>query len=189
MPADVAQNVFARLDSAVWLVTAQAGDRRGGLIATFVLPASIVPDCPRVAVGLARQHFTWELVEASRCFALQLMSEEHIEWVWRFGLQSGRAADKFAGLSVVTTALGNPRLPEALAWLDCRVEAALDTGDRSIYLAEITDAGQTGAAPPLTTARMLQLAPPDRLAEMKRQMERDQAVDAEAIKKWRANHR
>jgi flavin reductase (DIM6/NTAB) family NADH-FMN oxidoreductase RutF len=185
MPDRAALDVFARLDPPVWLVTAQAAGRRGGLIATFVNQASIAPDCPRVLVGLARQHFTWELVEQSRCFALQLLGEAHLDWVWRFGLSSGRDTDKFAGLETVATPLGTPRLAAALAWLDCRVEAALDTGDRSVYLAAVTDAGQTGATPPLTMQRVLQLAPPERLVELKRQLERDQVRDTAAIRAWR----
>ena len=78
---------------------------------------------PRVLIGLARQHYTWELVEASGAFALHLMGEEHLEWVWRFGLQSGRDQDKYAGLVFHTAASGSPLLRDALGWLDCRVEA------------------------------------------------------------------
>src|SRR5438045_1414450 len=91
--------LFAALDREVWLVTAAAGGRRGGLIATFVNQASIVPDLPRVVIGLARQHHTWELVEASGAFALHLLGEEHLDLVWRFGLPSGRIVDKLADLS------------------------------------------------------------------------------------------
>ena len=78
-------SLFARTDRQLWLLTAAAGGRRGGLIATFVGQASIVPDLPRVVVGIARQHHTHELVEASSAFALHLLGEEHLDRVWRFG--------------------------------------------------------------------------------------------------------
>ncbi len=58
----LAAALFARTDRELWLLTAAAGGRRGGLIATFVSQASIVPDLPRVVVGLAKQHHTWQLV-------------------------------------------------------------------------------------------------------------------------------
>src|SRR5438552_135293 len=106
MDATAASTLFAWLDQEVWLVTAQAADRRSGLIATFVNQASIVPDLPRVLVALSKQHFTWELVEASGAFALHLLAEEQIELVWRFGLESGRDTDKLAGLSVTTAVTG-----------------------------------------------------------------------------------
>src|SRR5262245_34991414 len=105
--------VFAQVDPAVWLITARAGERQGGLIATFVSQASIVPEAPRVVVGMARHHHTWELVEASGAFALHLLGEEQLDWVWRFGLQSGRHQDKLAGLAAHSGITGSPLLADA----------------------------------------------------------------------------
>src|SRR5437660_1430678 len=87
--SEAAAALFRKLDRELWLVTASAGGRRGGLIATFVSQASIVPELPRTILGLAKQHHTWGLIEASGVFALHLMGEEQLDWVWRFGLQSG----------------------------------------------------------------------------------------------------
>src|SRR5690242_1935253 len=97
-----ASKSFQRLDREVWVVTARAGSRRGALIATFVSQASLAPTYPRVIVGLARQHHTWELVEESGAFALHLIGEEHIKWVWQLGMTSGRGIDKLAGFNVGT---------------------------------------------------------------------------------------
>ena len=97
MNLDAAGALFQRLDREIWVVTARAGDRRGGLIATFVNQASIVPESPRMIVGLAQQHYTWSLIEASGGFALHLLSVAQLDWVWRFGLQSGRDCDKLDG--------------------------------------------------------------------------------------------
>jgi flavin reductase (DIM6/NTAB) family NADH-FMN oxidoreductase RutF len=185
MDATAASTLFAWLDREVWLVTARAGPRRGGLIATFVNPATIVPEMPRLLVGLAKQHFTWQLVEASNAFALHLLAEEHLDWVWRFGLRSGREGDKFDGLPLHTGATGSPLLEGSIGWLDCRVEARLDGGDRTVYLAEVVEGKVTHFAPPLTSRRLLELAPPDRLAELKRQVHRDSQTDAAAILAWR----
>ncbi len=178
--------LFAWLDRELWLVTARAGDRRGGLIATHVSEASIAPDQPRVVVGLAKQHHTWELVEASGAFALHLLGEHQLDWVWRFGLQSGRSGDKFDGLEVRSAATGSPILGGAVGWLDCRVEAKLDGGDRTIYLAEVVQSEVTRFSPPLTIKRLLQLAPADRLRELKRQRCHDADVDTDVIRAWRA---
>ena len=83
MDLTAASTLFASLDRELWLVTARDGPRRGGLIATFVSQVTIVPDMPRMLVGLARQHYTWELVEASGAFALHLIGEPQLDWVWR----------------------------------------------------------------------------------------------------------
>jgi flavin reductase (DIM6/NTAB) family NADH-FMN oxidoreductase RutF len=185
MDTSTASTLFACLNRELWLVTAQAGSARGGLIATFVSDASIVASLPRVLVGLARQHHTWEVVEASGAFTLHLLGEDNLDWVWRFGLASGRLRDKFEGLAVRTAATGSPVLEGTLGWLDCRVEARLDGGDRTVYLAEVLAGSGKPVAPPLTTQRLLQLAPPHLLAELQRQRLEDAQVDADAIRTWR----
>jgi flavin reductase (DIM6/NTAB) family NADH-FMN oxidoreductase RutF len=182
---DVSATLFAQLDRELWLLTAAAGGGRGGLIATFVSQASLVPELPRVLVGLAKQHHTWGLVEASAAFALHLLDEQHMEWVWRFGLRSGRDGDKLHGLAVQTGVSGSPVLAEAPGWLDCRVEARLDTGDRTVYLAEVVASRLDRPGRPLTVKRLLELAPAERLRELKEQVARDSAVDAAAIRAWR----
>jgi flavin reductase (DIM6/NTAB) family NADH-FMN oxidoreductase RutF len=177
--------LFADLDRELWLATAAAGAHRGGLIATFVSQASIVPELPRVLVGIARQHYTWQLIEQTGTFALHLLGDEHLPWVWRFGLQSGRHGDKLDGIATREGKTGSPLLPGALAWLEARVEGRLDTGDRTIFLGEVLDGQWQRQARPLTLQRLLQLAPSEKLQEMKEQMTRDRAVDAAAIRAWR----
>jgi flavin reductase (DIM6/NTAB) family NADH-FMN oxidoreductase RutF len=99
MSAHEASGTFNRLDRELWIVTAQANGRCNGLVATFVLGSSIVPELPRACVALAQYHFTRTLVEESRAFALHLIGVQHLEWVWRFGLTSGHDVDKFLGLT------------------------------------------------------------------------------------------
>ena len=185
MDETAAATLLACLDREVWLVTAREAGRRGGLIATFVNAASLVPDLPRVLVCLARQHFTCGLVEASGRFALHLLREDNLELVWRFGLASGRDGDKFAGLDVRDSPGGCPLLGGTVGWLDCRVEATLGAGDRTVFVAEVTAGELTQSGPPLTAKRLMELAPPARLAQMQRLRQRDSLVDAEAIRAWR----
>ena len=185
MESEAVAKLHALTDRELWLVTARAGSRQSGLIATFVNQASIVPDLPRVLVGLSHQHYTWELVEASGAFGLHLLGEEHLDWVWRFGLRSGRDADKFAGLTIHTAATGSPLLADALGRMDCQVETRMETGDRTVYLAEVVAAQLLRAAPPLTLRRVLQLAAPEQLRELKAQLASDGALDAKAIRAWR----
>jgi len=83
--------------------------------------------------------------------------------------------DKFAGLDAI----------DAVAWLDCKVETALDIGDRTVYVAEVVDARLDKTTTPLTMKRLLELAPPERLREMRAGLERDAVVDGAAIRAWR----
>jgi flavin reductase (DIM6/NTAB) family NADH-FMN oxidoreductase RutF len=183
-----ATDLIAPYNREVWVLTAAADGRRGGLVTTFVCEASIVPELPRVLVGIAKQHYTWQLIEASNAFALHLLGEDHLDWVWRFGLRSGRDIDKLAGLATTAGTTGSPILTDALAWIDCRVEARMDIGDRTVYLAEQVSAKLLRSDPCLTARRMLQLAPPERKRELADQMQRDIATDGAAIRAWRATH-
>jgi flavin reductase (DIM6/NTAB) family NADH-FMN oxidoreductase RutF len=177
--------VFERVEREVWIVTAAHGGRRGGLAATFVYPASIVPAMPRLVVGIAKTHETRKLIEASGSFATHLVDESHLDLVWRFGLQSSRDVDKFAGLQTTTAATGSPILHDALCWLDCRVESQLDTGDRTLYLAEVVDGAVHRDGRPLSLQRLLERAPKEKLELLRTQMAADAARDADEIARWR----
>lgn len=185
MHEEIVAEILNRVDRELWLVTAADGARRGGLIATFACHASLVESLPRMLVALAKHHHTWELIEASGAFGLHLIGCEHLDLVWRFGLESGRDTDKFAGLATETAKTGAPLLTDVLGWLDCRVEARFDMGDRTICLAEVVDARKISDEPPLTMKQFLQIAPRERLEELSRLRQRDSAIDAEAIMAWR----
>jgi flavin reductase (DIM6/NTAB) family NADH-FMN oxidoreductase RutF len=177
------------LDPPLWLVTAANGARRGGLIATTVARASIVAEMPRQLITIGKRHNTHSLIEGGGAFAMHLVDETQLELVWRFGLQSGREIDKFTGLDFFTGATGSPLLPEALAWFDCRVEARIDSGDRTIYLAAVVDGRLQRAVPPLSTRRFFEIAPADKQEIMSEQYAQDARLDALSIQEWRAGRK
>ncbi len=185
--------VFDLYDPPLWLVTAGDAGRRGGLIATFAVRASIVATLPRVVLGVAKQHHTWGLIQGAGGFALHLLHPHQLDLVWRFGLATGHQVDKFAGLTAADTPGGQPLIADALAWLDCRCESRMDSGDRTIYVAEVTDGGthqDAGeAVAPLTVRRLYAAAPPEQRARLDALYARDGAVDASAILAWRTLHR
>jgi flavin reductase (DIM6/NTAB) family NADH-FMN oxidoreductase RutF len=187
MDGTAASTLIAWLDREIWLVTAQAGQRRSGLIATSVSATSHVSELPRMLVGINHQHYTHDLVEASGALALHLLSEQNLEWVWRFGLQSGRDRDKFAGLTVQSAVTGSPILEGAVGWLDCRVEARLETGDRTFFLVEVLQARVSNFATPLNQKRLMSLAPSNYVTELLRQRHHETVVDADAIRAFRQN--
>ena len=184
---DVAQisKVLGQLNPPIWLVTAAHGAMQGGFIATTVAQASIVSEMPRMIITVNKRHYTHAIIEASDAFAMHLIDETQLELVWRFGLQSGRDVEKLANLLFRKGETGSPLLSGALAWFDCRVEARMDSGDRTVYLAAVVDGGQERSDPPLAIRRFFQIAPPDKQRIMDRQFEHDASLDASAIRQWR----
>mgnify|MGYP002087204098 CR=1 FL=1 len=63
-PSDI-DALLRLVDREVWIVTAAAGGKRGGLTATWVAQASIDRERPVILAGLAPNHFTTELVEGT----------------------------------------------------------------------------------------------------------------------------
>jgi flavin reductase (DIM6/NTAB) family NADH-FMN oxidoreductase RutF len=178
--------VFHLYEPPLWLVTSAHQGKRGGFIATFVVRASIVAELPRMVIGVANHHHTWGLIERSRRLALHLIARDDLDAVWHFGLTSGHQTDKFSGLEPDVTPDGNPLYTPARAWLDCRVETQMESGDRSVYLCEVTGGAVLSRGPVLGVETLLRDAPPERRAELDRLYTADQLTDAAAIRAWRA---
>jgi flavin reductase (DIM6/NTAB) family NADH-FMN oxidoreductase RutF len=175
------------LDPALWLVTSAYGNDRGGLIATFVTNASLVLNDSRVVIGIAKHHFTWSLIERSHSFSLHLVDRSRVDWVRRFGLQSGHAVDKLANLSPAVGLTGCPLFTDATLWAECALEATLDTGDRSRFLGRVTRCGQGTSGFPLTMSHLSALLDDSDRATLEQRLAQDIATDAQAIAAWRAN--
>jgi flavin reductase (DIM6/NTAB) family NADH-FMN oxidoreductase RutF len=186
MDAKQVGRLFERVDREVWIVTSAHAGRRAGLAATFVAPASIVAEMPRILVGIAKTHETWKVIEAAGALAVHLLEESQAGLVWRFGLQSSRDVDKFAGLNVGVAATGSPILRDALAWLDCRVETRMDTGDRTVYLGDVQDGSSRSDSRPLTLRTLLGTSSTENKRILSEQLAADAARDAEALRRWRA---
>lgn len=173
------------MDRELWLVTTEHEGKHSGLIATFVSKASIVPELPRVTLGLAKHHHTCGQVRSSGRFTLHLLWPDQLDLIWRFGLSSSKDTDKFAGLDTRISPLGNPLINSALGWIDCKVETSVDIGDRILFLAEVRDGENHGNSLPLTVNRLYHEAPNDKLEQLHAMHEHDSGLDAEAIRQWR----
>lgn len=130
-------------------VTAAAGGRRSGQIAVSVHGASIVPERPRLTVGLWKTNFTHDLVREAGAFAVHLLREDQDELVYHLGLQSGRDLDKLATLQHETGVLGTPLLRDCLGRFECRVINCLDGGDHTVFLGEVVASAMCGGGAPL----------------------------------------
>ena len=184
MTLQIASDQLNQADVPLWLITAEVEDQLGGLIATFVQTASLVADMPRVVVGLAKHHHTTSLIAESRVFGLHSLSEANIDLVWHFGMQSGKAANKFADIDYELNQ-GVPLLRNVPLTMQCQVEAVMDAGDRLLFLSAIESVEKNFDAQPLFRNRMVELATPEQLAEMRRQRETDSETDRRAIELWR----
>jgi flavin reductase (DIM6/NTAB) family NADH-FMN oxidoreductase RutF len=173
------------LDREVWVVTAAAGGRRGGLAATWVSPASIAPERPTLLAGIAPNHFTAELIDASGTFAAHLLQTNQNEIAWNFAHGSGRNRDKLAGLTLVDQLHGSPVLAGCLAWFTCRLIHRYDAGDRLYYWADVVDSGLQGIGLPLREHAFIGNLTDDQRKELAAERDADIAVQRPGYEKWR----
>jgi flavin reductase (DIM6/NTAB) family NADH-FMN oxidoreductase RutF len=131
--------MFSLTDHEIYIVTARHEERENGQIATWIMPATLVPDRLRIAAILSPQHYTASLIRQSGRFTVNLLAEGQHELVPLFGLVSGRDIDKFDGMELLRTRNGLPVIPGACGWAECAVVSSLDSGDRVVYLADVAE--------------------------------------------------
>ncbi|MBL4885193.1 MAG: flavin reductase family protein, partial [Planctomycetaceae bacterium] len=173
------------IDPVLWVVTSKDENGHGGLIATFVSNISIVKDCPRFLIGIAKHHHTWTLIENSGCCALHLFSKQSVNEVQRLGTCSGKQIDKLAGFQITHWATGAPILSDAVAAFDCKVESRFDSGDRTVYLLEVVEGHQLGTEPAMQFSDLWEHADLEQKNLMKNQLAAHGQIDQLAIEQFR----
>ena len=69
-----------------------------------------------------------------------MLTSGQTELARRFGFQSGRKIDKFAGLDTLAAASGAPVLPQAYAYLDLKLVHTFAAGDHTLFVGEVVEA-------------------------------------------------
>jgi flavin reductase (DIM6/NTAB) family NADH-FMN oxidoreductase RutF len=184
MPSEI-DSVLRLIDREVWIVTAAAEGRRGGLCATWVSVASIDANRPVVMVGLAPNHFTAQLVKASGSFGLHLLRLDQASMALSFAIGSGCDRDKFAGI-LTHAGSAAPVLDDCLATLECRVLSHYDSGDRWYFWADVVGGEKRGDGPPLREHALIDAASPDQKALLARNRQEDADTLRSLHDRWRA---
>lgn len=147
-----AKEVLQRVPYPIYVLTSFQGDgadrRYNGSVVTWAMQAEMA-DPMKVVAAVAKSDYTYEFVTASGAFALHLLGKAQVDLAKRFGFQSGRKVDKFAGLPYAIGATGAPLLEEALGYVDCRVVQTLDTGPHVLFVAEVVGGGAQREGEPL----------------------------------------
>lgn len=179
-------NVLRLVNRELWIVTAQSGVRRGGLLATWVSAASVDREHPTMLIGLAPTHFTRELVDEAGCFGLHLIGGDQLEVAFDFTIGSGRERDKLAGRELFTSQTGAPLLVDCAAWCDCRVFARLESGDRVYFWADVLAASQVRQVTPAREQDLLAAATPEQMQALRDDRAASVATQRPAQAQWRA---
>jgi 3-hydroxy-9,10-secoandrosta-1,3,5(10)-triene-9,17-dione monooxygenase reductase component len=119
-----------------------------GLAANSFTSVSLDP--PLVAFCVAHTSTSWPRLRAARTQTVNVLAE-HQQAVC--AALASKGGDKFAGLEWTKSPGGNPMISDALAWIDCSIEAEHPTGDHVIVVARVHDLGVHGDGGPLVFFR------------------------------------
>jgi flavin reductase (DIM6/NTAB) family NADH-FMN oxidoreductase RutF len=141
---DTFKSVLGSWASGVTIVTSRHGELQHGMTASAF--SSVSADPPQVLICANRESSTYGVIERSRCFGVSILAAGQEELSNLFADKS-REHVRFAGLDCPTGATGCPRIPGALAHLDCRVVQAIGAGSHVIYVGLVEAAALQDAAP------------------------------------------
>lgn len=127
---------MGRLPSGVFVLTAASGEKRTGIIVSFVQQACLTP--PMVTVAIAKGRAIMPLISESRQFGLCQLAKDDRLLVRKFAQYNNAAIteDPFLGFDLLQGVL--PRLPilaGILAYLECELVTHIDIeGDHDLFV-------------------------------------------------------
>ena len=116
------------------------GRLSGAMVASWVSQASFTP--PGFTVAVAKDRAVESLLHVGDTFLLNVLAEGRDSGPMKQFLKPfAPGADRFAGLDLLRSPAGQPILPEALAWLEARVNQRMECGDHWLIYAQVNHGG------------------------------------------------
>jgi hypothetical protein len=110
------------------------------MVASWVSQASFTP--PGFTVAVAKDRAVEALLHVGDHFALNVLAAGRESGPMKQFLKPfAPGADRFAGLELERSPSGQPILPEALAWLEARVQQRMECGDHWLLYAQVEQGG------------------------------------------------
>ena len=149
-PGVVDNRALFRLTYGLFVLSARENDRDNGCIINTVMQVTDTPK--RIEIAVNKANLTHDMILRTRQFNVSVLSTDApLALFQQFGFQSGRSADKFAGLPELRTANGLRYLSaNANAVLSAQVVDTRDCGTHTVFLAEVTEARTLSAAPSMS---------------------------------------
>ena len=134
------------------VATRDEAGRDNGCIVNTVTQVTNTPN--RVAVTINKLNYTHHVVKQTGIMNLNCLSEDApFDLFKRFGFQSGRTADKFAGEEVQRAANGLAILPSHVnALLSLKVEQYVDLGTHGMFICSVEESRVLSQRPTMTYA-------------------------------------
>jgi flavin reductase (DIM6/NTAB) family NADH-FMN oxidoreductase RutF len=139
------------LSYGLFVVSTKVGDKDNGCITNTAIQVTSDPNQIALAVNCA--NYTNELMKEAGIFNISVISEEaDFELFKRFGFQSGRDVDKYAGFNdFARTDNGLTYVTKGTnAFLSAKITKQVELGTHTLFIAEVTDMDVLSQVPSAT---------------------------------------
>jgi flavin reductase (DIM6/NTAB) family NADH-FMN oxidoreductase RutF len=138
------RRVMGHFATGVTVITTRSNDGKPyGLTANAFSSVSLDP--PLLLVCVDKKAESYPYFEQSKVFTVNILADNQEGLSRRFAVSGGA---KFDGVAYRMGANGAPILDGALAYIECTLYSAYDSGDHTIYLGEVQQA-ETSERKPL----------------------------------------
>jgi flavin reductase (DIM6/NTAB) family NADH-FMN oxidoreductase RutF len=143
MNAAAKETVLRHFTYGLYALTVKREGDEHGITANWVSQASFEP--PMVVVAVESTSKMIEMIRDAHHFAISVFHEGQRDLADKLGRGAAGAAGASPKLKGIKTKpgpiSGAPVLAEALGWVECRVVTTLPSGDHTLVLGEVVEAG------------------------------------------------
>jgi flavin reductase (DIM6/NTAB) family NADH-FMN oxidoreductase RutF len=142
---------LGKIPSGLFVLTARQGAATTGMLASWVQQCSFEPPRLTVAIKEGRDISAW--LREGATFTLNILDDTQTDMIVHFGRGFDLGQPAFEGLEVEPADEGGPVLSEALAFLECRVEARYPAGDHELIVGRALRGKLLGEGQPMVHIR------------------------------------
>ena len=147
----MAKNAMYNLTYGLFVLTAQKDGKHNGCIINTA--GQVTTDPNQITIAVNKANYTHDLVLETKKFTVSIISQQaSFDLFKRFGFQTGREVDKFAGFDGWKDALNGTRyITEGTnAYISAWVTQAIDLGTHTLFIASVTDSNALNDVPSTT---------------------------------------
>ncbi len=132
------KNILACWTAGITVVSVSSGGDWQAITVNSFASVSMAP--PLICLNIANRLDTRSYITREGHFAVSILSDQQLVLGKRFaGFFDDQYENRFDGLSCATTALGDPVIPAAMAWMSCTVERQLDVGENTMFIGKVVE--------------------------------------------------
>lgn len=129
---------LAQWASGVTIVTSVHQGQHVGITASSFSSVSMEP--PRILICVAKRLYTHQVIMESGIFGVTILAADQEGVGMRFAGRIAEGEDRFDGVDFFTAETGTRLIQHGVGWVDCRLSAAHDGGDHSIFVGDVVAA-------------------------------------------------